>query len=1149
MRRSLLFLLVLCMALIPLGGIRDASAEIFQSTSMTLSTHQASTVADHELEFVTRDGLTTSDHTLIITYESGFDLTSVTFGDIDLAYNSGSDCDAGTWTDIPLQASPDIDNWGVSISGQVMTFVHETIPIATIPANRCVQVQVGTNAVINANQIVNPGSAGSYEIDVARGQGSGDNDDHNMLAVAIASISGTTVSATVSSGSSTVTPPSTPIGDTAAPTVSSIVVSSITDSSAVVSWLTDEAASSVLSYGETTSYELGNVSDSLFRTVHTETLSGLNGATEHHIQISATDSTGNTGTSADVTFTTLDLLGPQITNIVVTDITETSATVTWDTDELSDSTVTTPDGSIVVTDSEMVMTHIIELTGLDPATVYPISVISVDAVGNSSEAASSFTTLEDLPPTNVSGLAVAPGPAQVALSWINPTDPDYAGIIIVRSTVAPPTSLTEGDVVFSGDDTSFVDAGLTPGDTYFYTLFVVDTAGNLSSGASITAIPDPVPGDLDGDGIPDGDGAPEDDGDDDDDDGDGDGDDGDAGDDDGVPGDLDGDGIPDGVPGDLDGDGIPDDDDLPPTTVDDSELIPSNDVQFQVARDTITLTPTSGSSLRVLAARPMSVVLNMRNVVVSNVARVELQLGSSTYLMNPTSALVTDSVDDLVEVIDDRSYVASVLTPTSGTNLGVIIYYLDGEIQTLAYDLVVTSGGVVLSGDSTIPLEEANVSLYQRSGDWVLFNAPAYAQGNPILTAGGFAWYVPNAAYRVEVMSEGFVTLTSSSVAVGDNIFTTVVELIPLIPSIEEDLAELEAFLSSDASATEKAAAVARLATRRAVQSVKIIRQDPTVKASATVAAPATAVIAATTATTLAVSFNGFRFLQYLFTAPFLFFKRRKRKEWGLVYDSLRKVPVDLAIVRLRDKASNRIVKSHVTDRAGRYLFIVDPGSYKIEVSKPGFIFPSGHLKSQKRDGEYLDLYHGEEIVVTHRQASIAANIPLDPVGAGKEVTPRKVMITRWLRVSQYVVSVLGVVVAVAVAILQPSIWTIFVLFLQVVVLLAFVRLAKPRKPTGWGIVYDDKTHRPLAHAIVRIFDPKYNKLLETQITDSRGRYAFLVGPSEYYATYQKPSYNSVEVRPIDRTDTKEPSYISLNVGMEPNARVKGETKNKKDSK
>ncbi|MBT6254142.1 hypothetical protein HOI83_02845, partial [Candidatus Uhrbacteria bacterium] len=56
--------------------------------------------------------------------------------------------------------------------------------------------------------------------------------------------------------------------------------------------------------------------------------------------------------------------------------------------------------------------------------------------------------------------------------------------------------------------------------------------------------------------------------------------------------------------------------------------------------------------------------------------------------------------------------------------------------------------------------------------------------------------------------------------------------------------------------------------------------------------------------------------------------------------------------------------------------------------------------------------------------------------------------------------------------------------------------------------------------------------LLETQITDSRGRYAFLVGPNEYYTTYEKEGFQKVEVRPIDRTDTKEASYVSMNIPL-----------------
>jgi hypothetical protein len=67
----------------------------------------------------------------------------------------------------------------------------------------------------------------------------------------------------------------------------------------------------------------------------------------------------------------------------------------------------------------------------------------------------------------------------------------------------------------------------------------------------------------------------------------------------------------------------------------------------------------------------------------------------------------------------------------------------------------------------------------------------------------------------------------------------------------------------------------------------------------------------------------------------------------------------------------------------------------------------------------------------------------------------------------------------------------------------------------------------------VRIFDKKYNKLLETQITDARGRYGFIVGRNIYYLLGQVAGYQVYKSEDLDltkRTDT----VIDAPIPLEP---------------
>jgi hypothetical protein len=92
--------------------------------------------------------------------------------------------------------------------------------------------------------------------------------------------------------------------------------------------------------------------------------------------------------------------GPEISNVSVPSITDTTATITWTTNTTSDSRVnygTTHSLGTTVSDSSMVNNHNIVLQGLTPGTIYYFEVESTDASGTSTDDNSgadySFTTL------------------------------------------------------------------------------------------------------------------------------------------------------------------------------------------------------------------------------------------------------------------------------------------------------------------------------------------------------------------------------------------------------------------------------------------------------------------------------------------------------------------------------------------------------------------------------------------------------------------------------------------------------------------------------------------------------------------------------------------------------------------------------------
>jgi len=103
-------------------------------------------------------------------------------------------------------------------------------------------------------------------------------------------------------------------------------------------------------------------------------------------------------------------------------------------------------------------------------------------------------TLDVIPPENVSNVKVEVDiiKREAKISWVNPTDIDFAGIIVVYSTTSFPTSITDGILLieegFSPGTTSYIThKGLQVFTSYYYTIFTYDKEQprNYSSGVHV----------------------------------------------------------------------------------------------------------------------------------------------------------------------------------------------------------------------------------------------------------------------------------------------------------------------------------------------------------------------------------------------------------------------------------------------------------------------------------------------------------------------------------------------------------------------------------------------------------------------------------------------------------------------------------------
>lgn len=180
-----------------------------------------------------------------------------------------------------------------------LTSPATTLTIATGSAADVLQVNAASVVVTLSSStggtftLVSP----AYDLAVATSSGGG-----TATASCTQGVASATISQITGSTLYTITASGTTCANSAPPLISNIAASGITTSAATITWTTNVASTSTISYGIGVSY--GSTStDASSVTSHSVTLSGLSAATTYHFAVTAYANNTST-TSGDNTFTT-----------------------------------------------------------------------------------------------------------------------------------------------------------------------------------------------------------------------------------------------------------------------------------------------------------------------------------------------------------------------------------------------------------------------------------------------------------------------------------------------------------------------------------------------------------------------------------------------------------------------------------------------------------------------------------------------------------------------------------------------------------------------------------------------------------------------------------------------------------------------------
>lgn len=197
-----------------------------------------------------------------------------------------------------------------------------------------------------------------------------------------------TTSNSLAGGGGTTAPSAAP------PVLTDIIAWGIQDTGMTVTWSSNEPASTALAYGTTPLLGQMTPLQSPLVSGHGVALTGLTPGTTYYLVAQSSDASGNVGYSAMITATTSNSAvtshsvtpPPYITDLVAWGVHDTSATLTWSTNEPATGAVAfgvnASLGQVTPIQAALTSSHGVTLTGLNAGATYYVVAQSADGSGN-----------------------------------------------------------------------------------------------------------------------------------------------------------------------------------------------------------------------------------------------------------------------------------------------------------------------------------------------------------------------------------------------------------------------------------------------------------------------------------------------------------------------------------------------------------------------------------------------------------------------------------------------------------------------------------------------------------------------------------------------------------------------------------------------
>jgi uncharacterized delta-60 repeat protein len=258
---------------------------------------------------------------------------------------------------------------------------------------------------------------------------------------------------------------------------------------------------------------------------------------------------------------------------------------------------------------------------------------------------------------------------------------------------------------------------------------------------------------------------------------------------------------------------------------------------------------------------------------------------------------------------------------------------------------------------------------------------------------------------------------------------------------------------------------------------------------------------------------------------------RKRRKQWGIVYDSGNGSPVPGAIVKLLSLPDQHQMDKFITDSSGRFILLSErlllgrSQAVKLEADKLGFVMDkNAHLLPG------YETYHQEALLISQIKPGTNLAIPIKKeIPQELNVSKIKFLIRSYANQAALPLTSISAGMSLFTFGVNRSIPNLFVLGVTLTVLGLQIYLALTTK-SATGKIVDRETQKPLQYAQVKLYDLAKQGLLTTTLTNYQGDYSFLVQKGSYQILASAVGYKPYLSRVIN---VEKEGLINQNLSME----------------